>query len=208
MHSNGRITLTDQARIVFKGILDPIAAFLNRIGLSPNTITFIGLLGNTAGAVFLAFGKITIGGLIILVMAPLDALDGSMARLRGENRRDSSAPFGAFLDSTIDRYSEMITFAGLLIYFALQDNWLATLLTYLAACGSLLVSYTRARAQAQGVDTKIGLLTRFERYLVLIPSLVFNIPVIGMCILAIFTNITAVQRIIDVWRKLNIEKQN
>ena len=71
------ITFTDQMRLRFRGILDPLGAFLNKIGLMPNTMTILGLLGNTAGAIFLAQGKMTIGGLIILAMGPVDALDGT-----------------------------------------------------------------------------------------------------------------------------------
>jgi len=89
-----RLTLTDQMRLIFKDVIEPLAAFFNRIGIAPNTITFLGLLGNIAGAIFIAQGKVSVGGLIILVMAPLDALDGTMARLKGEAiLRVSSAPF-------------------------------------------------------------------------------------------------------------------
>lgn len=198
-----RMTLTEQARLMFKGVLDPIAEFLNRIGLAPNTITILGLLGNVIGSILLINGRMTIGGLVILVTAPLDALDGTMARLRGENRTDSSSSFGAFLDSVIDRYAELAIYGGLLIYFSLKGIWVGVLLAYLAAAGSILVSYTRARAQSLGIETKIGFLTRLERYLVLVPSLVFNFPLIGLWILAIFSNFTAFQRILDVHRQMH-----
>lgn len=108
-----KLTLTDQARVRFKGILDPIGAFLNRIGLMPNTVTILGLIGNTAGAVFLARGQMTIGGILILLMGPVDALDGTMARLRGE-----ASEFGAFVDSVTDRYSELVIYGGLIFYYA------------------------------------------------------------------------------------------
>lgn len=190
------ITFTDQMRIRFRGILDPVGAFLNRIGLMPNTMTILGLLGNTIGAVLLAQGKMTIGGLIILAMGPVDALDGTMARLRGE-----PSEFGAFVDSVIDRYSELVIFGGLLFFFIQQEDWIAALATYLAAGGSVLVSYVRARASSLGYDTKVGILTRMERYLVLAPTLVFNIPLVGLWIIAIFANLTALQRIWDIRRQ-------
>jgi len=110
--SQEKPTLTDRMRVWFRGILDPIGGFLNRLGLKPNTITLLGLIGNTLGAYFLAQGKMTLGGVIILLMGPVDALDGTMARLRGE-----SSDFGAFVDSVTDRYSELIIFGGLLIFF-------------------------------------------------------------------------------------------
>lgn len=189
-------TFTDLMRGLFKGILDPIAAFLNRIGLTPNTITLIGLIGHAVGAVFLYRGQMLTGGLIILVMAPVDALDGTMARLRGE-----PSVFGAFVDSVIDRYSELLIFLGLLFYYLQQGDWVASGLIYLAASGSVLVSYVRARAEALGYEAKVGVLTRLERYFVLVPSLVFNIPKIGIGIIALMANVTALQRIIYVRRQ-------
>jgi CDP-diacylglycerol--glycerol-3-phosphate 3-phosphatidyltransferase len=190
------LTLTDRMRVWFRGVLDPIGGFFNRVGLKPNTMTLLGLIGNTLGAYFLTQGKMTLGGLIILLMGPVDALDGTMARLRGE-----PGDFGAFVDSVTDRYSELIIFGGLFIYFILEDQWLAAVLSYLAAAGSVLVSYTRARAQSLGYDTKVGILTRMERYLVLAPTLVFNIPLVGVAIIALFANFTALQRIWDIRRQ-------
>jgi CDP-diacylglycerol---glycerol-3-phosphate 3-phosphatidyltransferase len=186
-------TFTDKLRKIFKNILDPIAGFLNRIGLVPNTVTLIGLMGNTIGAVFIATGHITVGGIIILLMGPIDALDGSMARLRGE-----SSNFGAIVDSVSDRYSELIIFLGLLLYYLPQENWLACTLVYVAAAGSVLVSYIRARAQSLGMDTKVGIFTRVERFLVLAPCLIINQPMIALWATAVFANITALQRILHV----------
>jgi CDP-diacylglycerol---glycerol-3-phosphate 3-phosphatidyltransferase len=197
---NERLTLTDQMRLRFKRILDPVGGFLNKIGLMPNTMTILGLMGNSLGAIFLAQGKMTLGGILILLMGPVDALDGTMARLRGE-----SGKFGAFVDSVTDRYSELVIFAGLLIFYLVQDEWLLAGLTYLAAAGSLLVSYIRARAQSLGYDTKIGVLTRMERYLVLVPALILNMPEIGLWIIAVLANFTALQRIIDVRRQVRSE---
>jgi CDP-diacylglycerol--glycerol-3-phosphate 3-phosphatidyltransferase len=169
---------------------------LNRIGLMPNTMTILGLAGNTLGAYFLARGQMTLGGILIFLMGPVDALDGTMARLRGE-----PTEFGAFVDSVTDRYSELVIFGGLLYYYLQQGDWLMVILAYLAAAGSVLVSYTRARAQSLGMETKVGILTRLERYLVLSPALIFNIPNIALWILAALTNLTALQRIIDVRRR-------
>jgi len=190
------MSLTDQLRVRFKGVLDPIGAFFNRLGLMPNTMTILGLVGNVVGAVFLGLGHMTIGGLFVLAMGPVDALDGTMARLRGE-----PSDFGAFVDSVTDRYSELVIFLGLLVYYLQQGDWLAVLGIYLAAAGSVLVSYTRARGQSLGLDTKVGILSRFERYLVLAPTLIFNIPAAGIWIIAVLANITALQRIADVRRQ-------
>lgn len=190
------MTFTDQLRIRFKGILDPVGAFFNRLGIMPNTMTMIGLAGNIIGALLLAQGHMVLGGIVIMIMGPIDALDGTMARLRG-----MAGEFGAFVDSVTDRYSELFIFGGLLYYFASQNNSLASLVVFTAAAGSVLVSYTRARAQSIGFETKVGLLTRVERYLVLGPSLLFNIPMVGLWIIAILANVTALQRIVDVRRQ-------
>jgi CDP-diacylglycerol--glycerol-3-phosphate 3-phosphatidyltransferase len=188
-----KITFTDLVRKRFQGVLERPAIFLNRMGVMPNTVTIFGLVGNTVAAYFLARGQITLGGIMVLIMGPVDALDGTMARLRGE-----PTAFGAFVDSVTDRYSELVIYAGLLFYFLQQDAWFPVFLVYLAAAGSILVSYVRARAQSVGKDTRVGILSRMERYMVMAPSLIFNIPLVGLGILAVFTNITAVQRIIDV----------
>jgi phosphatidylglycerophosphate synthase len=86
----------------------------------------------------------------------------------------------------------------LLIFYAQQGDWVAALATFLAASGSVLVSYVRARASSLGYETKVGILTRMERYLVLAPTLVLNIPLVGLWIIAILANITALQRIWDI----------
>ncbi|MGW8249137.1 MAG: CDP-alcohol phosphatidyltransferase family protein [Anaerolineales bacterium] len=193
-----KLTFTDQMRKRFKRTLDRIGTLLNRTGLTPNTMTIIGLIGNTVGAFFLAQGQMTIGGIIILLMGPVDALDGTMARLRGE-----PSEFGAFVDSVTDRYSELVIFGALLYYYLTQGDVLYAVLAYLAAAGAVLVSYTRARAQSLGFETKVGILTRFERYLVLAPALVFNIPQVALWILALLGNLTALQRIWDVRSKVH-----
>ncbi len=186
-------TLTDLMRGIFKGILDPIAAFFNRLGILPNTMTLLGLVGHTIGALFLFQGKMTVGGLIILAMAPIDALDGAMARLRGE-----SSNFGAFVDSVTDRYSELVLFLALIIFYAQQGEWLNCIVVYTAAAGSILVSYVRSKAESLGYEAKVGILTRLERYVVLVPSLVLNFPMVGLWTIAIVGNFTAIQRIVHV----------
>jgi len=188
-----KMSLENFLRVRFKGLLDHIGGFLNRIGLKPNMVTIIGLLGNFAAAYLLAIGEITWGGLLVLVIAPIDALDGTMARLRGKTTR-----FGGFVDSVTDRYSELLVFGGLLFYFTSHFQLIPIILCYLAAAGSIMVSYTRARAEALNYEAKVGLLTRVERYIVLIPCLIINQPLIALWILAIFTNFTAVQRIYSV----------
>lgn len=187
-------SFTDSLRVRFKGLLDPAGAFLNKLGITPNTMTLLGLAGHIGAAVLLAFGEIQWGGLVVLLMAPFDALDGTMARLRGKTSR-----FGGFLDSVVDRYAELILIGGLLVFYIQQANGLAIALAYVAAVGSTMVSYSKARGESLGFKVNVGLLTRVERYLIIIPCLLFNIPLVMLWILALFTNFTALQRIFAVF---------
>ncbi len=133
-------------------------------------------------------------------MAPLDAVDGAMARLRGNPSR-----FGAFLDSVIDRYDELLLLGGLIFYFNNQDNQSGIMLTFLAAMGSVLVSYTRARAEGLGLNAKAGILTRIERAIILIIGLLLAKPIFSVGIIAVLANITAIQRICRVWQESKAE---
>lgn len=196
------MTFAERLRVVFKDLLDPIAEYINRTGLKPNTVTLIGLLGNIIAAVFLAQGRFFIGGLLVLVIGPIDALDGTMARLKGE-----STAFGAFVDSVTDRYSELAILFGILVYSLRSNNVRIAILVYLAAAGSVLVSYIKARAEGLGMSANTGLLTRVERYLVIAPSMIFNQVEIGLWILAIFANLTALQRILFVRKQVKLEQK-
>jgi CDP-diacylglycerol--glycerol-3-phosphate 3-phosphatidyltransferase len=193
LQMNSKPTFTDTLRGIFKGILDPIGAFLNRSGLTPNTITMLGLAGTTVGAYIIAQGRMTLGGIVLFVSVLVDALDGTMARLRGE-----SSDFGGFVDSVSDRYAEFITFGGLLYFFLAQADYLGVIVTFAATAGSVLVPYVKARAEGLGFTARVGLLTRVERYIVLIPLLVFNQPFIAALVIAVLGNITALQRILHV----------
>jgi CDP-diacylglycerol--glycerol-3-phosphate 3-phosphatidyltransferase len=187
---SSRKTLTDYLRLWFKWVLDPLGRFFNSLGITPIMMTMLGLVGNTVGAYYLARGELLTGGILVALMTPIDALDGTMARLRGE-----ASNWGAYVDSVSDRYSELIIYGGLLYHFLNIGDTLGGMLTFAAAAGSVLVSYVKARAEGLGYEAKVGLLTRAERYLVLAPSLIFHQLYIGIGILAIFANITALQRI-------------
>jgi CDP-diacylglycerol--glycerol-3-phosphate 3-phosphatidyltransferase len=182
-------------RRLFKGVLDTIANVLNRIGIKPNMVTAAGLLGNIAAGVLLAFGELTWGGVVALIVGPLDAVDGALARLRNESK-----PYGSFVDSVTDRYDELLLLGGLIIHFSLTQDWKGGILVYFAAMGSILVSYIRAKADAMGYDAKVGIMTRVERYIVLIPGLILGKPYIHIAlgIIAVLGNITAIQRFLHV----------
>ncbi len=197
-----RLSFTDRMRVWFRWYYGPIAAFLNRLGILPNTLTLIGLAGTVAVAVLIALGHMTWAGILLLIMGPVDAMDGALARLRNE-----ASHWGAFVDSVTDRYSELFLFLGFLIHFLLLNNPTGILLAYLAAAGSVLVSYVKARADASKLDANVGILTRVERYIVLIPGLIFNLPIAALAIIAVFANFTALQRILrvrqDAYRQLS-----
>jgi len=184
------VTFTDRMRTWFKWIVDPLGRFFLNIGMTPNMMTTLGLLGNFLGAFFLSQGKLMLGGWLVLTMTPIDALDGTMARLRGD-----PSDFGAFVDSVSDRYAELAILGGLLYFYANQGDVLGSTLAFAAASGSVLVSYVKARAESLQYEAKVGLLTRVERYLVLAPLLVLNKPILALWILAILGNFTALQRI-------------
>jgi CDP-diacylglycerol--glycerol-3-phosphate 3-phosphatidyltransferase len=175
-------------------------AFLGRIvaktHLTPNTLTVLGVLLNTAVAAVIASGNMIAGGLMVLLGGGFDVLDGAVAR---ETKQTSA--FGGFLDSTLDRYSEAIVFGGLLLYFTRTDaGTTPILLTYITIVGSLMISYTRAKAENLGTRGDVGFAQRLERVLILAAALLISEPTWGVWALAILTQLTALHRIWHVWR--------
>ncbi|NPA49388.1 MAG: CDP-alcohol phosphatidyltransferase family protein [Thermodesulfobacteria bacterium] len=188
-------TLTDRVRELSRPFLAPVADFLARLNVHPNAVSIAGFLGCVAVGAALALGHLRLAGLLLLLFGPLDAVDGLLARRSGKQ-----SVFGAFLDSTLDRYAEIAIFGGLL-YFALEigaKNW--ALLSFFALTGSLMVSYARARAEALGLECKVGLLTRFERLAILTLGLLLEWVTFSLAIIAILANLTALQRMLHVYR--------
>lgn len=198
-------------------VINPFVRFLIRIGVTPNMVTTIGLLGNIAAAIVVGIAAynclegqmqwslLTWGGGLIIGFSLFDMLDGQVARLGNKITK-----FGAFYDSVLDRYCEFFT-VGAVAYLLLCCGWnIAALLTFLALMGSLLVSYTRARGEGLGVVCKIGFMQRPERVVVTALSLIATgicgqtgvssfsplwIVAIAMGVMAFFTNMTAIARI-------------
>lgn len=195
--SNPPVTLTDRARRFFARFITPIVDALARLGVTPNEVTVFGFFANAVVGALAAAGYLTVAGIALLVSSALDGLDGALARRMGK-----AGKFGAFLDSTLDRYSEVVVLLGLLVYATQLGLRTEQLLVYAAAVGALLVSYTRARAESLGVDCKIGLLTRLERVVILSAMLVSQQVAIGLLLLAVLTHVTAIQRMIYVLRTL------
>jgi CDP-diacylglycerol--glycerol-3-phosphate 3-phosphatidyltransferase len=184
-------------RQVSRWFVEPLAAFLARLGLTPNALTVIGCLLNLVVAVIIARGDLLWGGIALAAASGFDAMDGAVARKVGQ-----ATKFGAFLDSVLDRVSESAVLLGLAYYDLQQGATLAAFLAFVAIVGSMLVSYTRARAEGLGVDCKVGFLTRVERCLLLIVALIANLTVPALWILAVGTVFTSIQRIWHVHRLL------
>lgn len=180
-------------------LADPLARLLVRLGVSANAITVSSVVANAGVAVLLGQGLFVAGGIALLLVNALDFLDGAVARLSGQ-----ASDFGAFLDSVCDRYSELLVFLGLVVWYGGQGDQVALAVVFLATAGSVMVSYTRARAEGLGYGGEVGLLQRPERIvllgigLLLTPWLLFWILVL----LAVLTNVTAVQRIVHVRRQV------
>ncbi|MCL5962697.1 MAG: CDP-alcohol phosphatidyltransferase family protein [Chloroflexi bacterium] len=187
--------ITSSIRSSARRFAEALARGLAKTGMTPNILTIIALLLNGVAAAVVAVGYLSMGGILVMLFGAFDTLDGALARVTGK-----SSKFGAFLDSTLDRYSEAFVFFGLLVLFSVRGDVQATLLVYAVLVGSLMVSYTRARAEGLGLDCEVGLLPRPERIILLGLGLILNQVVIALWILAILTNVTAVQRILHVWK--------
>jgi len=175
---------------------DPIINPLARLGVTPNLLTLLGVLGNLGAAVLIARGQFLAGGILVLAFSALDFLDGALARATGQATR-----FGSVFDATMDRISEMAVLFGVLFFFAERGDEQEVVLASLAMAGSMLVSYVRARAEVVGLPLTEGYFTRPERVLVISAGLIIDQVTIALWVLAIVANLTAAQRLFIVWRK-------
>jgi CDP-diacylglycerol--glycerol-3-phosphate 3-phosphatidyltransferase len=173
---------------------------------SPDVLTITGLVLNGLACAFFAFagGKgwssphlLRVGAVVALAAAIFDMLDGRVARLRGRETK-----FGAFLDSTMDRYSDMVLYMGLMILYARLDKTPHMVLVWVAAFGSFMTSYARARAESLIPRCTVGLLERPERIVLLILGGLLNRMVGALWLIAVFSNVTAVQRVVYTYVEL------
>lgn len=181
----------------------PVAGALAKMGVSPNMVTFAGLIGAGISAWLISEGMLWIGGIVMLFAGVLDLFDGALARSTG---RESA--FGALLDSVVDRVSEIVVLLGLLIYYARDDSLEGTVLVYLAVGGSVMVSYLRARSEGLGIDCKVGIMTRPERVVALGFGLIVGhwVPIVVLVVLGVIAGLTiftTVQRLLHTGRSLN-----
>lgn len=180
-----------------------VVSGLRRLGVTPNGVTYTGFLLTVITALVLGTGAFVWGAVLLLVASLLDLVDGSLARATAQ-----SSTFGAFLDSTLDRYSESVTFLALAYYYSgvAGSQW-ALMLIFLTVVGSLMVSYTRARAEALNIECKEGWMQRAERIALLIIGLFTGWMVPVLFVMAVLTNFTAVQRIYQVYWKIQRNEQ-
>ncbi len=213
------VLLSDKNRERYLRVVRPIGNFFARLGIHPNILSISGLVLSIVSGIIYSMGYFLWGGCVLIFAGTCDVLDGLLARQTGKVSR-----FGAFFDSTLDRFGEVFIFMGLAWHFSgggavLSDvlgpvskdqSPLAVIFIIMAIAGSFMVSYTRARAEGLGVECKVGLMQRPERItLLILGSLLGGIPVVGtitmkitLVVLAILTNVTAWQRMIYVKKAL------
>jgi CDP-diacylglycerol--glycerol-3-phosphate 3-phosphatidyltransferase len=174
----------------FDALADPVAQLLLKAHVRPNHLTMAGFGVSVLAAHALASGRLRSGAALLALAGLFDFFDGALARAA-----QRVTPFGAFLDSVVDRYSDMVALFGVLFLYHRLGDLMGASLTMLALAGTVMVSYTKARAQSVGVDCQIGLMERPERLIVLIAGAAFGLLTPAMAVLAVFANLTALQRI-------------
>lgn len=191
-----RLGIAEWVRNVSQPVILPIVKILAHWGVHPHLVTITCFLGFLISSFLIMQGKFIIAGLVLIFFAPLDAIDGALARYTNK-----VTAFGAFLDSVLDRYGEILVFLGFTWYFIMKSSVSGIILSLLGITGSLMVSYTRARAEGVGIDCKVGLFTRFERVTFLILALILDLIFLFLIFIAFFSHFTAVQRIWHVYNQ-------
>ena len=190
--------LPERLQSIFLKILSPLTHLLTKWGVSPNTITLAGLIITVLAALAFTAGYIRLGGVLVLLGGLCDTIDGAIARSTGKTTR-----YGAFYDSVIDRYSELVMFFGITAHFVLVKDYLTVIAVFFAMCGSIMVSYTRARGESLGYKTEVGIMQRAERIVLLGAGALFHITALKIAIwlIAVLANLTALQRIRHVYKQ-------
>lgn len=222
-----------KAQLIIYKILNPFIVLMHKIGVTPNMITSFGLILNIVATIIFIIGAeqaertnmtyIGWGGFTILIAGLFDMMDGRLARIA-----NLSSTYGAFYDSVIDRYSELIMFLGICYYLIAHDYFLSSLFAFIALIGSIMVSYIRARAQGIGIECSVGMMQRPARVVTIGAAAMFcgilyyftghflqplfnsyfnfesiSIFVIPIFFVAIMSNLTAIQRLSHVKKELN-----
>jgi CDP-diacylglycerol--glycerol-3-phosphate 3-phosphatidyltransferase len=178
--------------------INPLIQMLTRWDMHPNTFTTLGFLVSCVATYFFGVGSVRIAAFLVLLGGMFDSIDGKLARDSGKVTR-----FGALFDSTLDRYSEVILFFGMAYYFIRHNLYLSSVAVAVALGGSLMVSYIRARAEGLGFECRVGILQRPERLLLIAIGGLIHLKALiaAIWIIAVLSNITAIVRIVHVWRQ-------
>jgi CDP-diacylglycerol--glycerol-3-phosphate 3-phosphatidyltransferase len=190
------VTYTRAIGVGFDKVILLIVRALALSRIHPNVLTFVGLMINAVAALLLASGRFLAAGVVIILAGIFDMVDGRVAR-----ETKQVTPFGGFFDSVVDRYSDLVLLMGLLVYYASINRFFYIVLTAMVMTGSVMVSYTRARAENEIPKCKAGFMERPERIVLLIIGAVFNRMAQVLWVIAVLANITVIHRMIHTWRE-------
>lgn len=190
------MTVTRGIGLFFGSIIDAIVRALALSKVHPNVLTFVGLLINVWAAFLFGRGKFLIGGFVLIGAGLFDMVDGRVARETNQVTR-----FGGFFDSVLDRYSDLGVLIGLLVYYASINRYFYVVLTAIVMTGTVMVSYTRARAENIIPRCKVGFLERPERVVLVIVGALFNRMAQVLWVIAVLSNITVIHRMIYTWQE-------
>jgi phosphatidylglycerophosphate synthase len=190
------MTYTRLIGITFGWVIDHIVRWLALSRIHPNVLTFIGLVINCEAAWLFAQGRFFAAGMVVLGAALFDMVDGRVARAT-----DRVTKFGGFFDSVLDRYSDLALFFGLLVYYASINRFFYIVLTAIVMTGSVMVSYTRARAENSIPSCKVGFLERPERIVLVIIGALMDRMAPVLWVIAILSNLTVVHRMIYTYQQ-------
>ncbi len=164
--------------------------------IHPNVLTFIGLVINGVAGALLASGRFVAAGVVIIIAGIFDMVDGRVAR-----ETNQVTAFGGFFDSVLDRYSDLVLLMGMLVYYASIERFFYVVLTAVVMTGSVMVSYTRARAENAIPRCKVGFMERPERIVLLIIGALFNRMAQVLWVIAVLSNLTVIHRLIFTWQE-------
>lgn len=190
------MTYTRLIGITFGWVIDRIVRMLALSKIHPNVLTFVGLVINIWAAFLFASGKMFAAGLVVVGASVFDMVDGRVARATSQVTR-----FGGFFDSVVDRYSDLALYVGLLVYYASINRFFYIVLTAVVMTGSVMVSYTRARAENAIPKCKVGFLERPERIVLIMIGALFNRMAPVLWVIAVLSNWTVVHRMIYTWQE-------
>jgi CDP-diacylglycerol---glycerol-3-phosphate 3-phosphatidyltransferase len=190
------MTYTRAIGVACNSVIRLIVRGLALSRIHPNVLTFIGLVINAVAAVLLASGRFFAAGLVMIAAGIFDMVDGRVARATNQ-----VTLFGAFFDSVIDRYSDLVLLMGLLVYYASINRFFYVVLTAVVMTGSVMVSYTRARAECVIPKCKAGFMERPERMVLLILGALFNRVAPVLWVIAVIANITVIHRMLYTWQQ-------